>query len=474
MIMVLRKLLLLQLLCCSMAGFSQLSLQPGTTFFVLPQTSLQLNQELDIQNGATFRNHGVLLFKGTFLNAGVYEDLSTSRLIANGALLQTIAGNSLALPYLKLMNPEGVELRTTVQITDSLVLQDGILFSSANYPVYFTPTAVNPVEKPGSYINGRAVMEPRNIGVDSVPVFLGYSTSDGSDIGLLSITRNTGADAIHFVADRKVSIAADWNISTSNTPGTPDRKIYFSWISSTDNGRNMKAIDLYKGPAPFTRITEDSTDVSGSDPRIFRVAAGHEMNGFYTLSSHLPNVSFLRFTGVLQQNGVQLEWMTGTEFDNRGFDIERSVDGTNFSKISFVAGKNAPLKNDYSFLDTEVAQLKSRAAWYRLKQMDIYGNFQYSNTILVSMNGSGLYFFNVFPNPFRDVVMIDLDKEDEEPVAVRLVGINGARVFEKEYAVGKKGRITITGLSKLASGPYVLQVSNEHFRENIKLIKTKN
>ena len=472
--MALRKLPLLVLLCCSLAGFSQLSVQPGTSFFILPQTSLQLNQELNIQNGATVRNHGILLFKGAFLNDGTYEDIISTRLIANGAVLQTIGGQNLVLPYLKLMNPVGVELQTQVQITDSLVLEDGVLYSSVNYPVYFTPSAVNPAEKPGSYINGRAIMEPRNIGVDSVPVFLGYSTSTGSDIGMLSITRNTGADAIHFVAPQKVSIAADWNISTSNSPGVPDRTIYFSWVSSTDNGRNTKAMDLYKGPATFTRITEDSADVSLSDPRVFRLGAGHEMNGFYTLASHLPNVSFLRFTGVLEQNGVQLEWITGTEFDNRGFDIERSVDGTNFSKISFVAGKNAPLKNDYEFLDAEVLGLKSRAAWYRLKQMDIYGNYQYSNTILVSMNGSGLYYFNVFPNPFQDVLMIDLDKEDEDPVTVRLVGINGARVFEKAYAVGKKGRITITGLRKLASGPYVLQVANDNFRENVKLIKTKN
>ena len=182
--------MLLLFLCCSLAGFSQINVQQGTIFSVFPQTSLQLNQELTIQNGATFRNHGILLFKGSFLNDGVYEDLNTSQFIANGTSLQNIGGKNLVLPYFKLLNPAGVALQTSVQITDSLVLQDGILYSSANHPISFSSTAINPVETPGSYIHGRAIMEPRNIGIDSVPVFLGYSTSSRLQLKLSGAPRN--------------------------------------------------------------------------------------------------------------------------------------------------------------------------------------------------------------------------------------------------------------------------------------------
>ena len=91
-------------------------------------------------------------------------------------------------------------------------------------------------------------------------------------------------------------------------------------------------------------------------------------------------VNLISFNAEKGKENVLLTWTTATEKDNEGFQIERSKDGINFEIIGNVegAGNSQTVKN-YSFEDRDLPSNDlSRVLYYRLKQMDFDGSFEYS------------------------------------------------------------------------------------------------
>jgi hypothetical protein len=466
--------LLLFFLFFSFGASAQLTVTPGTSLTVLPDTKLSLEQGVTIQNSAAFINNGFLFFKGNLINDGTALFSATARVVANGSNPQSINGKSaFTFPLFVLNNAAGITLNTPVAITDSLQLVNGIMHSSATSPLLFTSTATNPLETNDAYIAGQTIMEARAVATNPLYPFLGISAPAGADLGTVRIVRNSGMDAVKAL-NAGTSIAANWTIETSNPSSTIDRTISFSWLSALDNGKNTNQIDLYGSDTTYVRLSQQSADVSALHPRVFTQNSIGTLNRNFTFFDTTArfNVSFISLSGQHKGYGVHLYWITGTEINNKGFEIERSIDGVNFTKIGFMAGLNGPIKNAYEYLDG--TRLKGRAVYYRLKQVYNNGNYQYSNILVVSLNGSSLYQFNVYPNPFNDFLKIDIEKEDTDPLTVRLINVSGSVVFEKQYIIGKKGQIQLTGLSPLPAGVYFISVANKNVFDAIKLIKSNN
>jgi hypothetical protein len=82
-------------------------------------------------------------------------------------------------------------------------------------------------------------------------------------------------------------------------------------------------------------------------------------NGVMAVStSVLLPATIASFNGKLVNNTVTLNWATNNEINNLGFDVERSDDGVQFSKIGFVSSKsssgNSVASTQYSFNDKKI------------------------------------------------------------------------------------------------------------------------
>jgi hypothetical protein len=468
----LRKWLLLLLLPSYSLTHAQLTVLDGTSLTVQPDTRLALQQNLTIQTGATFENFGSFFFKGNLINNGFLGSDAGAKFIANGQSLQSIGGSGiLFFPNLTLNNPAGLTLANAITITDSLVMSKGILYSNSLNPVHFSNAAKSPVETNNSYIIGRAIMDERTIGSNPLDQFLGAGLTAGSDLGSVTIIRNTGIDEA-IKADGRSSIAANWTINAT-TPAVTGRTLRLSWLSTLDNNVFVPAVNLYASSnAGYIKQGATSTDVSGSDPRMFSYSNIDLLNRNYTLLDTGFRMKFISFTGSRKPAGVDLQWLTGTEYRNKGFDIERSIDGVTFTKVGFETGKNNLTSNSYNYVDATVQGLTNKLVYYRLKQVSEDGTEQYSETIVMMLNG--LFHFNVYPNPFIDHVTLDIVKEDSDPVQLRLITVSGATVYRQTYNVTTTGKIELKGLNNLAAGVYYLNIANKHFYETIKLIKYHN
>jgi hypothetical protein len=93
-------------------------------------------------------------------------------------------------------------------------------------------------------------------------------------------------------------------------------------------------------------------------------------------------VELTSFTASVAKNSVKLDWNTATEINNYGFEIQRSADEEVWNNVGFVNGNgttNSP--KDYYFVDDKLSNAGSY--YYRLKQVDNDGSYEFSKTIEV-------------------------------------------------------------------------------------------
>lgn len=110
------------------------------------------------------------------------------------------------------------------------------------------------------------------------------------------------------------------------------------------------------------------------------------------------NVSLINFDGRLEGEMTKLDWKTASEVNNAGFDIERSEDGKNYKSIGWVDGKgNTPNPNSYNFDDKSIRTGKTY--YYRLRQVDFSGQFEYSPLVTITVFGDGPVVSEFYPNP---------------------------------------------------------------------------
>ncbi|QQS38197.1 MAG: T9SS type A sorting domain-containing protein [Ignavibacteriales bacterium] len=189
-------------------------------------------------------------------------------------------------------------------------------------------------------------------------------------------------------------------------------------------------------------------------------------------------VELTSFTSTVSGNKVVLNWVTSTEKNNSGFDIERSADNISFTKVGFIPGYGTTTETkSYSFTDQQISAGKY---YYRLKQIDYDGTFEYSNTIKAEI-GLPLEFAleQNYPNPFNPTTTIRYTVADAyyaSGVPVRLVvfDVLGNEVVtlvnENQPAGHYEIQFNAEGLS---SGIYYYKLISGSFSETKKLILLK-
>lgn len=100
----------------------------------------------------------------------------------------------------------------------------------------------------------------------------------------------------------------------------------------------------------------------------------------------------INFNGTSGNNKVTLQWSTLSEKDCEGFEIERSLNKTDFKKIGFVKGAgNSSEQKDYKYVDKTVYKTEiNRTFYYRLKIINKSGPESiHSEIVSVSPSISG-------------------------------------------------------------------------------------
>lgn len=129
------------------------------------------------------------------------------------------------------------------------------------------------------------------------------------------------------------------------------------------------------------------------------------------------------FRGEYEVESVALSWQTASEQNNAFFQVEHSTNGSVFQPLGIVPGSgNSTTSSDYNFRHQHPAEGLN---YYRLKQVDYDGKFEYSPMISVRASGIDR---SVFPNPVDDVLFV---KGDAAETIVSIRDAAGRTVLEK-------------------------------------------
>lgn len=184
-------------------------------------------------------------------------------------------------------------------------------------------------------------------------------------------------------------------------------------------------------------------------------------------------VELISLNASASKSSVTLSWSTATETNNRGFEVERSING-NFEVIGFVAGRGTTTeKQSYSFIDNNPAAGIIR---YRLKQIDFDGTYSYSSVIEVDFKTPTTFdLAQNYPNPFNPTTTIRYSIANA--VNVSLVVYN---TLGEEVMTLVNNQFTEPGVynvvfdaSNLASGTYIYRLTAGDFVMTKKMVLTK-
>lgn len=129
-----------------------------------------------------------------------------------------------------------------------------------------------------------------------------------------------------------------------------------------------------------------------------------------TVNTILP-LDFISFKGKAEDCFINnLIWITANEVNNSGFEVERSSDGVHFEKVGFVEAKESNGREmSYSFSEYLEGALINMNIYYRLKQVDFDGRFEYSSTITIKSNCEKAIDFTITPNPATTLVNFNFE-----------------------------------------------------------------
>ncbi len=179
-------------------------------------------------------------------------------------------------------------------------------------------------------------------------------------------------------------------------------------------------------------------------------------------------VELVNFTAEKDGRNAILKWQTATEINSDHFDIERSTDAEKWESIGKVtAAGDSQTERNYQF--TDVAPF-SGDNYYRLKQVDIDGSFEYSQVKVVKFEQRTNGGIAVYPNPANDAIYLEYSFEQEGNIQVELFDVNGKKQFSQNYN-SQESRYQIN-INQLVPGTYFLQIISSTETITRKVIKS--
>ncbi|MFZ5518078.1 MAG: leucine-rich repeat domain-containing protein [Candidatus Zhuqueibacterota bacterium] len=184
-------------------------------------------------------------------------------------------------------------------------------------------------------------------------------------------------------------------------------------------------------------------------------------------------VELSAFNAHIQAGKIVLQWATESETNSFGFDIEKSRDGETFERIGFVQGQGTTsTPSRYEFIDQSVV---AGANYYRLRQVDFDGQFEYSDIIDVVVGAPTRFKLGQnFPNPFNSSTMISFALPERAHVEITVFDITGKTLAVVTNQTFEAGSYNVHfNASSLPSGSYFYKMVAGQYSSVQKLVVLK-
>jgi hypothetical protein len=213
-------------------------------------------------------------------------------------------------------------------------------------------------------------------------------------------------------------------------------------------------------PAEVSMIIQTTSVEKGDPGKDNRYGAGRiDAYEAYQLALAMIPVELSSFTASANANSVTLNWSTATETNNSGFSIERKTPrDERWIEIGFVPGFGTTTEiKSYSYADEN---LQMGAYSYRLKQVDLDGTFEYTNSVEIEVYAPDEFVLaQNYPNPFNPSTTIEFSVPDLSEVDLSVYSVIGEKVATIVNSTFEAGYHTVNfNAVNLPSGTYIYTV----------------
>ena len=465
---------------------------PGSTFSLVipaysnpaPILSTTTVTNFTIETGATLPlNAANLTVTGNVFGGGTVIGNGVVNL--NGATTQNINGAA-SFAQLEISNANNVNLNAAVNIANSLLLTSGKIVLGSNNLTLASGASItgantnNFIQTNNVAASGGSLI--RNVGntatafpvgnIRYTPVTLTNSgTATNFNVRCFESVLQSGTTGAAMSTTSKLN--KSWHITPTSNTGL-NVVATFTWNAADEDAgfnRNACAIGRNSNTNNNTWFRMGNTSTAtGSNPYTQTSTPITNFSVFSAFSELgiLP-VTFLDFSGELKGKQVILKWTTGSEINNKGFNVERSIDGVNFSGIGFINASTAnTATHNYQFTD----DINGKRIYYRLQQVDKDNKTAYSNVVVIN-NNSTIQLVQVVPNPV--ISMLDLIAgKSINPNSKLQITIHNATGVRIQTIAGSFDMVKTTVrnvLANKASGVYFFTIKVDEDVQRIKVVK---
>lgn len=407
-------------------------------------------------------NNGNVTVNGDLTNT--ISQVGTGIITIAGTAPQTLSGGGFFLNLTVNKPTESLTLTSDITVTNALIITNGLVITGLN--IIHLGTTGTLSETPTAYIFGLVETE-RTLGGGSSSSFgnigLTINSSAGNPLGFTLVGRSTSTPALTGGINRAFLV-----VPTNNA--ALNASITFNYLDADIAGLvETNFVLLHNTGGGFVNI-------GGSLNAGLNQMTVTGINTFGGITIGDPAsfpVEWLDFRAVTNPTGVLLNWSTAFELNNDYFVVERSVDGNIFSSIGQVegAGNTSDISN-YAFNDQEALNLSNNTLYYRLKQVDFNGQFDYSNVVEIRLESTVALELKAFPSPFTDELSIQLFQNDLTIGAnISLIDMAGKVLWSKSVTRDSGTYNFSVPTAHLASGMYTVVVKSGDAVKYVRVIK---
>lgn len=362
----------------------------------------------------------------------------------------------------------------TLKVNGDADFVNGILITDNTYLLVFAHNASASNANNASHVNGPV---RRLVGGSGNTTF-SFPVGDGANYAQIEISdfdqvRSADYFTAQYFSSRHpnaggalqsgsgfthVSQAEYWILDRAASSGsaTTDVRVRLSFNENTRSGLVNSINDLRVSRWDGSQWVNHGTSNTTGNSTAGSLRSGARITAFspFTLGSTnvltpLP-VKLMNFSAALQsETSVEIKWSTINESNSAYFTVEKSLDGKNWQVIGTqqAAGVSDGMLN-YAMLDVNPAK---GIQYYRLKQIDLDGRFEYSEMISVVLGQKPAQVV-LFPNPASNIIYVSIDHVSVADLECSIIDASGRMLMKTADLSSGIDISTLTG------GVYTLRI----------------
>ena len=434
--------------------------------------------------------------------AGAMDVTSTGNVFFRGTNRQSFYGKT-RFYDLTIRNTVGDTLLSSCEVRNNLHLDTGYVFTRTGYgndSLLVSNTAINAISSTSNYsvswVNGRLSRTGNVVGsAATFYLFPVGKTGLYAPIKLEKVNGTTSTWTAEYTFDfpfdylnvfyppiDHISRVEYWEITSNNQASTDDdARLSLSWrgqsrVSANPVVRDSLLVAQYINRPPFTwdapggwatgrAVGPDSLSGyvrSNAPTNNYSFAERRFTLGTYSKYNALP-VKLLYFTAIADGNKVRLNWEAANEQETLKYEVERSLNATNYIYLGTVMSRQLQ-QSAYTDFDLNPAM-----GWnyYRLKIIDKSGSFFYSPVRPVKFD-KGREEVRIFPVPATTVLNIQLPTSYINETTLQVFAADGKFIASLKPAAN----LVVLNVQPVASGTFFIQIlKTDGSKETYRFVK---